>query len=476
MRPQAPAPGGAVTAGGVLDLSAPTAVHVVGAGGAGMSAIASVLRAMGHRVTGSDLRDSPIVARLRAEGVPVAIGHDPANLGSAAAVAASSAIGDGNSEVRAARKAGIPVIRRSGLLPAIAASRRTIAVAGTHGKTTTSSMLALVMAGAGLNPSFIIGGDVNEIGTGALWADGEWFVVEADESDRTFLSLDPEVAVVTNVEPDHLENYGNDVAELEAAFSQFASSAPHAVVCADDPGSARLASFPGAVSYGTAPGADYRMTDVSLTMPVTAFDLNRAGRRLCRVELPAPGLHNARNAAAAAVAAITAGAPVEAAVRSLSRFGGVARRFEFRGAVAGITFVDDYAHLPSEAAAALEAARIGDWRRTICVFQPHRYSRVASVGADFAHSFAAADHLVLTEVYPAGETPQPGVTSKIVLNAVLDAHPWSEVTWLRRLEEAADWLQRHLRPGDLCLTLGAGDLTELPDMVIERLRARSESG
>ena len=455
-----------------VDLSTPTAVHVIGAGGAGMSAIASVLRSMGHQVTGSDLRDGPVVARLRAEGVPVAIGHDPANLGNAALVTISSAIRDSNPEIRAARANGVPVVRRSEILPAIASNRRTIAVAGTHGKTTTSSMLALVLVEAGLKPSFIIGGDVNEIGTGAMWDTGEWFVVEADENDHTFLSLDPEVAVVTSVESDHLENYQGAPAALAAAFEEFLAPARHRIVCSDDQGAARLGAAVGATTYGTHPDADFRMVNVSLKMPSSEFELWTGDTRLGAIRLPTPGLHNALNATAAIVAALTAGASFADAVRALARFGGVARRFEFRGDVAGITFVDDYAHLPSEAAAALAAARTGDWNRVVCVFQPHRYSRVAFIGSDFAHSFVEADHLVLTGIYPSGEAPRPGVTSKIVLDAVLDAHPWSSVTWLPRLDEVADWLEARLRPGDLCLTLGAGDLTSTPDVVIERLEAR----
>ena len=452
-----------------VDLSTPQAIHIVGAGGAGMGAIASVLRSMGHRVSGSDLREGPVVARLRAEGVPVAVGHDPANLADAEVVAISSAIRDSNPEVRAAASRGIPVVRRAEILPAIASQRRTVAVAGTHGKTTTSSMLALALREAGFNPSFIIGGDVNEIGTGAMWDTGEWFVVEADESDRTFLSIDAEVAVVTSIEADHLENYGGRTSTLVDAFGSFLAAARHRVVCADDPVAAQLAAATGAVTYGTADNADYRMSDISLRMPVSAFDLLDGPTRLGRITLPTPGLHNARNAAAAVVAAITAGASFEYAARALARFGGVARRFEFRGDVSGVTFVDDYAHLPSEVTAAIDAARTGDWRRVVCVFQPHRYSRVASIGGDFAHSFAGADHLVLTGIYPSGEAPRPGVTSKIVLDAVLDAHPWSSVTWLDRLDEVADWLVRRLRPGDLCLTLSAGDLTSVPDAVIERL-------
>ncbi len=452
-----------------FDLSTATSVHVVGAGGAGMCAIASVLRAMGHQVTGSDLRDGPAIARLRAEGVPVAIGHDPANISDADVVAVSSAIPDNNPEVRAARSRGIPVMRRSQILPAIAANRRCIAIAGTHGKTTTSSMLALMLVEAGLNPSFIIGGDVNEIGSGAMWDDGEWFVVEADENDHTFLSLHPEVAVVTSVEPDHLENYQDSTAALAAAFEQFFDSASRQIVCADDPGAARLGGSLDAVSYGTNPDADYRIMNLSLRMPASSFELHAEGELLGTVKLAVPGLHNVLNATAALVAALEAGASFEDAARALARFGGVARRFEFRGHVAGITFVDDYAHLPSEAAAALAAARTGDWDRVLCVFQPHRYSRTASIGAHFADSFTEADHLVLTDIYPSGEPPRPGVTTKIVLDAVLDAHPWAQVTWLPRLDDVADWLTSQLRAGDLCLTLGAGDLTTVPDIVIERL-------
>ena len=459
-----------------VDLSTPRAIHVVGAGGAGMGAIASVLRSMGHRVSGSDLRDGPVVARLQAEGVPVAIGHDPANLGDASLVAISSAIHDSNPEVRAAEARGVPVVRRRDILPAIASHRRTIAVAGTHGKTTTSSMLALVLRDAGLNPSFIIGGDVNEIGTGAMWDAGEWFVLEADESDRTFLAIDAEVAVVTSIEPDHLETYDGAPSALIDAFGEFLAAARHRVVCADDPVAARVGAATGATTYGTSPDADYRMSDVSLQMPESAFDLYEGQTPLGRLTLPTPGLHNARNAAAAVVAAIVAGAPFEDAARALARFGGVARRFEFRGDSSGVTFVDDYAHLPSEVAAALDAARTGAWRRVVCVFQPHRYSRVSSIGADFAHSFTGADHLVLTGIYPSGEAPRPGVTSKIVLDAVLDAHPWSSVTWLPRLDEVADWLVGRLRPGDLCLTLGAGDLTSVPDVVIERLESARTTG
>ncbi len=456
-----------------VDLSKPRRIHLVGAGGAGMGAIAAVLHAMGHTVTGSDLKDGAVAQRLRVTGVPVEIGHDPAHGADADLVAISSAVPERNPEVVAARERGIPVLWRRDLLPAIAAQRRTIVVAGTHGKTTTASMLALVLVEAELRPSFIIGGDVNEIGSGAVWDDGEWFVIEGDESDRTFLSLAGEIAVITNVEPDHLETYGNDPAALHAAFAEFAATAPHCVCCADDAGAARIAEQVGAVTYGTSPGAGYRMVDVDRGQAGIAFTLRSDGDDLTRLALPTPGLHNARNAAAAIVAGLVAGSPADAAQRALERFGGVARRFEFRGEIDGITFVDDYAHLPSEVEAALGAARDGAWERVVCVFQPHRYSRTAALWRDFDHCFAAADELVVSEIYPAGETPRPGVSGKLIADAAADADPSMTVTWLPRLEQVADWLSEELRPGDLCLTLGPGDLTGIVDQVIARLAERS---
>lgn len=455
----------------IPDLTEPRRVHVVGAGGAGMGAIASVLQSMGHAVTGSDLKDGPVVQRLIASGIPVKVGHEALNIGDAELLAISTAIPVRNPEVRAAVDAGIPVLCRSEILPAISATRRTIAVAGTHGKTTTSSMLALVLVEANLQPSFIIGGDVNEIGSGAAWDDGEWLVIEADESDRTFLSLGAEIAIVTNVEPDHLGTYDNDPAVLREAFRSFASEADICLGCADDPGAASLAKKVGAVTYGTSPGSDYRMVDLDRSRARVSFTLTHEGSDLIRIDLPTPGLHNARNAAAAVVAGLMVGAPVDAAARALSRFGGVARRFEFRGEAGGVVFVDDYAHLPTEITAAISAARDGEWKRVVCVFQPHRFSRTAALWPDFADAFSGADQLVITDIFPAGETPQPGITGKLVVDAVLNNDPRFPVAWMPRLDDAADWLISSLRPGDLCLTLGAGDLTGLPDLLIDRIEA-----
>ena len=450
----------------MIDLSTPQWVHVVGIGGAGMSAIAAVLVAMGHTVSGSDLKDSPGLERLRSLGVRVDIGHAAEHVGDVDAVTISTAIPPTNPEVDAARERGIPVLRRAEALAAIAATRRTVAVAGTHGKTTTSSMLALVLVEAGVRPSFIIGGEVNEIGTGAVWDDGEWFVVEADESDGTFVELGAEAVVVTNVEPDHLEHYdGFD--GLVAAFERFlAEAAGERVVCADDELAARLGRAASAVTYGTREDADYRMVDVEGSRAGVRFSLVHGGAALGEVSLPVPGLHNARNACAALVMGLRLGVPFDAGVRALARYGGVARRFQFRGERDGVTFVDDYAHLPTEVRAALAAAREGGWRRVVAVFQPHRFSRTAALWQDFADAFTDADLLVVTDIYASGEAPRPGVSGKLIVNAVLDAHPQSRVAYLPARADLAPYLRRELRPGDVCLTLGAGDLTSLPDELL----------
>jgi UDP-N-acetylmuramate--alanine ligase len=457
----------------VVDLTTPQRIHVVGVGGAGMSAIATALVGMGHHVSGSDLKESAGLARLRGLGVDVAIGHEPANVGpDVGHVAVSTAIPERNVEVVEARRRGVPVLRRAEILAAIACTRSSIAVAGTHGKTTTSSMLALVLVEAGLRPSFLIGADVNEVGAGAVWDRGEWFVIEADESDGTFLELPRRAAVVTNVEPDHLEHYGS-VAAMEAAFERFvAETDGPVVVCADDAVAARIGAAHGAISYGTDEAADYRMAGLRSGASGAAFELWHDEACLGEVELPLAGAHNARNACAAVVAGLAVGAPFEAARAALARFAGVARRFEHRGEVAGITFIDDYAHLPAEVRAALAAARDGGWRRVVAVFQPHRYSRTAALWPEFADAFGDADLLAVTDVYPAGEEPRPGVSGKLVVDAVLDAHPRQRLAYLPRRQDVVAYLAAELRPGDLCLTLGAGDLTSLPAELQDVLAAR----
>ncbi|MGH9076073.1 MAG: UDP-N-acetylmuramate--L-alanine ligase [Acidimicrobiales bacterium] len=450
---------------GPVDLVEPRRVHVVGIGGVGMSAIATVLAQMGHRVTGSDIRTSLATERLGGLGVAIHVGHHPDQVGGAEVVTASTAVPPTNVELVEAARRGVPVLRRAQILAAICAIRPTIAVAGTHGKTTTASMLALILAEAGLRPSFVIGGEVDETGAGGSWdAGGQWLVVEADESDGTFLELPARSAVVTSVEADHLDQYGS-VAGLEDAFARFLGRVPATpVVCADDPGARRAAAACAvpAVTYGLSAGATYRMADVVTGRSSAAFDVVHDGTSLGRVSLAVPGLHNARNATAALALGMAAGAGFEEARRALRRYRGVARRFELRGELDGVTYVDDYGHLPGEVKDVLGAARAGGWGRIVAVFQPHRYSRTAALWADFADAFADADVVVVTDVYPAGEAPRPGVTGRLVADAVAGAHPGSDVRYHGGRRELVDALRALLRPGDLCLTLGAGDLTVVP--------------
>ncbi|HEX9548579.1 MAG TPA: UDP-N-acetylmuramate--L-alanine ligase [Acidimicrobiales bacterium] len=449
-----------------LDLSQPQRIHIVGIGGAGMSAIATVLAAMGHEVTGSDLAPSASLERLRPLGVAATVGHDAAHVGSADIVTASTAIPPTNVEVVEARRRGLPTLSRAETLAAITETRRTIAVAGTHGKTTTASMLALILIAAGMDPSFIVGGEIKEVGSGAAWAGGEWLIVEADESDGTFLELQTEVAVVTSVEPDHLDHYGS-VAALEDAFATFLARAGRIrIVCADDEGASRVGQSVQPITYGTSDRAGYRMMEVVAQRRGTEFAVEHRGTMQGRITVPVAGLHNARNACSALVAALVVGAPFAACETALARYGGVGRRFELRGERDGITYIDDYAHLPGEVRPVLAAARQGGWERTVVVFQPHRFSRTAALWKDFADAFEGADVLVVTDIYPAGEAPRPGVSGRLVFEAVTSSHPSQTAVYLPERKELVDYLRAMLRPGDLCLTLGAGDLTLLPDELL----------
>jgi len=432
-----------------------------------MSAIALILKDMGHTVSGSDLKDSAVTQRLSSRGIVVAIGHAAENLGEADAVTSSPAVGPENPELQAARTHGVPVMPRSEVLAAICSTRRCLAVAGTHGKTTTASMLSLILVEAGMRPSFVIGADVNEIGSNAVWDTGDWLVVEADESYGTFRALRPDLAVLTSVEPDHLDYYGTFDA-LRDAFVAFVEQAVDgAVVCADDPEAAAIGRSTAARSVGTADDADYRMSGLEQGRSSVSFRLHGPDGELGPLHVGVPGVHNARNAAVAAVAALLAGAPYAAAQAALARFAGVTRRFEFRGEAAGVTFVDDYAHLPGEVRVALATAKAGGWRRIVAVFQPHRFSRTAALADQFGTAFSAADELVVTDVYSAGERAVPGVSGRLIVDAVRPQDPGLTVTYAPGWEELRRTVAAILRPGDLCLTLGAGDLTTLPDELLE---------
>ncbi len=440
-----------------------------------MAPLAVILRTLGHTVSGSDQHRSPRLDGLKGLGIEVHVGHSASHVAGAEVVVASTAVDDDNPEMVAARHAGAVACRRADALAGLCALRRTLAVGGTHGKTTTTAMLATVLLEAGMAPSYLVGGDVPGLGGSAAWGAGEWFVVEADESDGTFLELGAEAVVLTGVEPDHLDHHGS-FAALQEAFARFLAAADGPrVVCADDSVAAELANEVDCLTYGTADTSRFRMVDVELGRRRAAFTLHDRSLggdavELGRLEVPVPGLHNARNAAAAAVAAVALGASFASVTTGLAAFAGVDRRFQWRGEAGGVTFVDSYDHLPGEVSAVLAAARDGDWDRVVCVFQPHRYTRTAALWRDFGGAFDGADVLAVTDVYPAGQAPLPGVTGKLIVDAVLDAGPYRRVAWLPSRADLLAWLATELRPGDLCLTLGAGDLTTVPDEVLAARR------
>ncbi|HEY3486352.1 MAG TPA: UDP-N-acetylmuramate--L-alanine ligase [Ilumatobacteraceae bacterium] len=451
-----------------LSLDRPRRLHVVGVGGPGMSAIALALCQMGHDVSGSDLRERPVLERLRSEGVTVHVGHQRAHVVRCDAVTSSTAVPSENIELDEARRLGIPTLSRAGMLAAICAQAQAVAVAGTHGKTTTTSMLMMILAEAGLRPSFIIGGDVTDMGTGAQWTGSDWLVVEADESDGTHLELPLYGTILTNVEVDHLDHYGS-FDGIVAGFDKYlAQVTGPRVVCGDDPVAARLAAAHGATTYGTGEGVDVRAIDIRPAGGSFTFAVSRHGVRLCDVALPLRGVHNVVNATGAVAMAIEIGVDPAVAAAALARFGGVARRFDIRGVDGGATFVDDYAQLPSEIDAVLNAARNSgdDWQRVIAVFQPNRYNRISEMWADYHSAFTAADVVVLTDIYASGTTPIPGVTGKLLVNAVLDRHPHTRLVWLPRRDELVRFLASEVRSGDVCISMGCGDIAALPDEVL----------
>ncbi len=453
-----------------LDLSTPRSLHVVGVGGPGMSAIAIVLAEMGHTVSGSDMRERSVLDRVRAAGVDVHVGHSRSLVLGRDAVTWSTAIPERNIERDEADRTGVLSLHRSGMLASICALTKSLGVAGTHGKTSTTSMLMLILAEAGLRPNFVIGGDVTDMGTGAQWTGAEWLVVEADESDGTHLQLPLYGTILTNVEVDHLDYYGTAEAIFDGFDRYLSQIAGPKVLCLDDAETARLAARHDVVTYGTSPVADFVAANVRSETGSFTFDVMHHGVLLGTVALPLRGLHNVRNATAAIAMAVTVGVPFEIAAAALAKFGGVARRFDIRGVDGGATLVDDYGHLPSEIAAVLAAARGSgdDWKRVVAVFQPNRFNRMAVMWPDYRDAFVDADVVVLTDIYASGTTPIPGVTGKLVVNAVIDAHPRSRVVWMPKRHDLIEFLARELRDGDVCISMGCGDVAALPDEVQSR--------
>ncbi len=425
-------------------------LHFVGVGGAGMSGLALVCARLGAQVTGSDRSESSYTARLRAAGIEPAIGHAAQNVPEGAELVVSTAIPEDNPELVAARAAGADVIHRGTLLGQVAALKRAIAVAGTHGKTTTCGMVAHVLLACGREPAFLIGGELRSEGTNAAWGEGEWIVVEADESDRSFLQLPRDVAVVTNVELDHHHTYAS-LAELQSAFDEFAAPAQARIA---GPG----AVVEGALTYGIDAG-DLRAESVRLKPLGASFTV--AG---VDVELSVPGRHNVENALAALAACREAGLTLEEAAPALAGYTGAGRRFEEHGhTAAGARVFDDYAHHPTEVRATLEAARTLGAHRLVACFQPHLFSRTRELARQFGSALAVADVVSVVDVYPARERAEdfPGVSGLMVAQAAADAAPGRRVLWTPTLEEAARRLDTELGEGDVLLTLGAGNVDEL---------------
>jgi len=456
---------------------ATTYAHFIGVGGAGMSGIARVLHDRGKVVTGSDLKASRYATSLQEAGVVVHIGHDAANLGDPEVVVISSAIPESNPELAEARRRGLEVWPRARMLAHLAGDDLTLAVAGTHGKTTTSSMLATVIDGMGLDPTFLIGGELNDMGANARCGTGQHYVVEADESDGSFLYMRPHVALVTNVEADHLDHY-KDLAEVVSTFGEFLGKVPAngiAVVCGDDPDLpllARGSAACGVVTYGSSETCDVRCSDLESVGLGTRFIITLPDTETLPVSIRVPGVHNVVNATGVLATVWALGLDVAAAAVALERFSGVRRRFDEVGSVGGVTIVDDYAHHPTEVRATLSAARQGAYERVWVIFQPHRYSRTSALGPDFGMSFTGADSLVLMDVYSAGEAPLPGVSGKTVLDAVLDFTPHARCAYFPHRADIAGYVADRARPGDLVLTMGAGDVTTMGAELVREIGRR----
>ena len=444
-------------------------IHFVGIGGIGMSGIAEVMHQLGYKVQGSDVSESYVVEKLRKQGIPVAIGHSADNLGDAAVVVCSSAIKDGNPEMDAAAQRRLPRVKRAEMLAELMRMQKTVAVAGTHGKTTTTSMIAALLDGGGLDPTVINGGIINRYGSNARLGKSDWWVIEADESDGSFLRLDGTIAVVTNIDPEHLEHYGS-FDRVKDAFVEFIENVPFyglAALCIDHPevqaliGRIRDRRI---VTYGFSASADIRADNVTPVPGGSTFDaviLGRDGERrtIAGVHVPIPGRHNVQNALAAVAVALELGISDEAIVSAFERFEGVKRRFTKVGEAHGAVIVDDYAHHPTEIRAVLSAAREGADGRVIAVMQPHRYSRLEALMDDFQSAFNDADVVFVAPVYPAGEEPIEGVDSAALADG-LRAHGHRMVRAVADLDELCRELRDLAADGDMVICMGAGDITK----------------
>ena len=432
-------------------------VHMVGVGGIGMSGLAKLLAQAGYEVSGSDLKPSRLLTSLEGLGVAVWVGHRPERAPGWDLVVASSAVPERDPELAAARAAGVEVWRRPTLLERLTRHTPALGVTGTHGKTTGTAMLVAALRALGRDPSFMVGGQLVDLNTNAHLGEQGLFVLETDEAFGTFTDVHLAGLVVTNIEADHLDHYGTGEAVAEAFTRVAARVRGPVVACLDDPGARRMAErVPGVVGYGLDPSAPWRVEEVACWPASVAFTLAHEGDRV-PVAVPRPGLHVARNAAGVLALVGELGLDVAGAAAGLSSFGGVRRRFEVRARIGGVTVVDDYAHHPTEVAATIAAARVGEPRRLVAVFQPHRFSRTAEQAGRFGMALAAADRVVVTDVYAAGEAPVPGISGKLVADAAVAGG--ASVEYVPRRGDLARAIAAQARAGDLVLLMGAGDIT-----------------
>ena len=444
-------------------------VHFIGIGGSGMSGIARILLGMGHKVTGSDLRDTSNVAALRELGAEIFIGHDEAHLGNPDTVVVTSALWPTNPEYLLAKSRGIPVIHRSQALAYLTTKHRLIAVAGAHGKTTSTGMVITALLELGVDPSFVNGGVIQALGASSAAGKDDLFVIEADESDGSFLHYETAIALITNVDPDHLDHYGS-LEAFEAEFAKFAQAAKEFVaISSDDPGAARVTELLHSkkiLTFGKAEGASVRLSNVDASGPQVSFDVHFEGQTLA-AKLGIPGVHNALNAAGALAVLVGLGFDLEKSLRAIETFGGTERRFELHGERRGVKVYDDFAHHPTEVEAALKAARavVGSGR-LITVFQPHLYSRTRLMHREFAQALSLSDQVVVLDIYAAREDPEPGVTGAMVSDSFDDQ---SKVHYVALWDDAPAVAASLAKDGDFIITMGCGDVYRMVPALLSAL-------
>jgi len=456
-------------------------VHFVGIGGIGMSGIAEVLLNLGYKVSGSDLKPSPVTNRLAALGAAVFAGHNPDNVAGADVVIVSSAITRDNVEVVAAHERHIPVIQRAEMLAELMRLKYGIAIAGMHGKTTTTSMVAAVLAAGGLDPTVVVGGRVDAMGSNARLGKSQYLVAEADESDRSFLKLSPILAVVTNIDREHMDCY-RDMKDVKQTFREFMDRVPFygmVVACNDNDDLRRLLPTVQRriLTYGAREGSDFRISNVHCapredSPALSSFRVSYRGNDLGEFQLRVPGEHNVENATAAIAVGIGLDVPIEDIRRALENFNGVDRRFQQIGAANGVTVIDDYGHHPTEIRATLAAAQQCGFGKVHVIFQPHRYTRTQLLLDEFAAAFRDADSLLVLDIYPASEPPIPGVTAEVLANRITEARA-PKARYVSSFGEAATLAASEARPGDMILTLGAGNISQLGPHLLEALESRT---